>query len=129
MLALIGLGFFAWRASGLPWTPYRIAGLAIAIPSLLLLILARVQLGRAFSLQAKASTLVTSGLYARIRNPIYVFSSLMIAGIIIWTGRPWLFLFLAIIIGMQVYRVGNEGRVLEERFGEEYRAYKKQTWF
>ncbi len=65
---------------GPPWTVARIAGLAIAIPCFLLLALARVQLGRAFSVQAKASTLVTSGLYSRIRNPIYVFGGLAIAG-------------------------------------------------
>jgi len=70
ILAVLCLVFYFW---GPPWTVARIAGLAIGIPCLLLLALARVQLGRAFSVQAKASTLVTSGLYSRIRNPIYVF--------------------------------------------------------
>jgi protein-S-isoprenylcysteine O-methyltransferase Ste14 len=120
---------FGWRASMLVWTPYRIVGLAIAIPSFVLLILARVQLGRAFSVQAKASTLITTGIYSRIRNPIYVFSAVMIAGIIIWTGKPWLFLALAALVAMQVYRAQKEGRVLEEKFGEAYREYKKKTWF
>ena len=119
---------FAARASHLPWTPMRIAGLAIAIPSFLLLILARIQLGRAFSVQAKATMLVTTGLYSRIRNPIYVFSSLTIAGIIVWANRPLWFLCLAILIPVQIVRSRKESRVLEEKFGEAYLDYKKNTW-
>lgn len=116
----------AWR---LPWTVPRIVGLSIAIPSFLLFILARVQLGQAFSVQAKASTLVTTGLYSRIRNPIYTFGGLMIAGVIVWTGRPMLLLVFAVLIPLQVYRVRKEERVLEEKFGSAYRDYKRRTWF
>ena len=114
---------------GLPWTVPRIAGLAIAIPSLLLFVLARIQLGRAFSVRAKASTLVTSGIYSRIRNPIYLFGSLMIAGIILWMNRPWLLLFLAVLVPLQAYRIRKEERVLAEKFGTTYLEYKQRTWF
>ena len=114
---------------GMPWTPYRVAGVAIAAPALLLFVLARIQLGRAFSLQAKATTLVTSGLYSRIRNPIYVFGSLLILGAIIWTGRPILLLVFAILIPMQIYRSRKESAVLEAKFGAEYMEYKRRTWF
>lgn len=117
---------FTWE---LPWTVPRIAGLAIAIPAFLLFVLARIQLGRAFSVRAKASTLVTTGLYSRIRNPIYVFGGLMIAGIMIWADRPWLLLGFAVLIPLQVYRSRKEGRVLEEKFGASYLDYKRQTWF
>lgn len=70
---------FVRQASGLPWTPYRMVGLAIAGPALVLLIVARLQLGAAFSVSARASNLVTTGLYSRIRNPIYVFGALLIS--------------------------------------------------
>jgi protein-S-isoprenylcysteine O-methyltransferase Ste14 len=30
---------------------------------------------------------------------------------------------------MQIYRSRAEGRVLEGRFGDQYRQYKAQTWF
>jgi protein-S-isoprenylcysteine O-methyltransferase Ste14 len=117
---------FTWE---LPWTVPRIAGLAIAIPAFLLFVLARIQLGRAFSVRAKASTLVTTGLYSRIRNPIYVFGSLMIAGIIIWANDPWLLLIIAVVIPLQIYRSGKEAKVLEEKFGAAYPEYKRKTWF
>ena len=87
------------------------------------------QLGRAFSVQAKATTLVTEGIYSRIRNPIYFFGSLMILGIIIWTGRPWLLLIFALLIPVQVFRAKNEEKVLTEKFGAAYLDYKRTTWF
>jgi protein-S-isoprenylcysteine O-methyltransferase Ste14 len=114
---------------GPPWTVWRIAGVAISIPCFLLLALARVQLGRAFSVQAKASTLVTTGLYSRIRNPIYVFGGLAIAGFMLWVNMPWLLLIFVVLIPMQVWRSQVEERVLTEKFGAEYLEYKKKTWF
>ncbi|MGA3370558.1 MAG: isoprenylcysteine carboxylmethyltransferase family protein [Terracidiphilus sp.] len=133
-LATLALGILAalvlvigfWN---LPWTALRIAGLAIAIPSLLLLVLARIQLGRAFSVEAKATTLVTAGLYSRIRNPIYIFGALTLAGFILWANQPWLLLCLAVLIPMQVVRSRKEERVLAEKFGVQYLDYKRQTWF
>ena len=130
-LALIAFfaSIFLWRAVELPWTAARIAGLALAIPAFLLLGLARIQLGRAFSVQAKASTLVTTGLYSRIRNPIYVFGGAAIAGFMLWANQPWLLLLFVIVIPMQIWRSREEARVLTEKFGAEYLEYKKKTWF
>jgi protein-S-isoprenylcysteine O-methyltransferase Ste14 len=79
---------FATQARTLPWTVPRIAGVAIALPAFLLFVLARIQLGRAFSVEAKATTLVTTGLYSRIRNPIYFFGALMIVGVIMFANKP-----------------------------------------
>ncbi len=114
---------------GLPWTPLRIAGLAIAVPSSVLLVLARIQLGRAFSVQAKATTLVTTGLYSRIRNPIYIFGGLTVAGFILWANQPWGLLIFIVMIPMQVARSRKEAQVLTEKFGAQYVEYKRQTWF
>jgi len=128
-LVAVSLLIFLMYSWGPPWTVPRIAGLAIAIPSFLLLALARIQLGRAFSVQAKASTLVTTGLYSRIRNPIYVFGSLMIAGLILWANKPWLLLGFVVLLPLQIYRSRTEERVLAEKFGASYLDYKRQTWF
>jgi protein-S-isoprenylcysteine O-methyltransferase Ste14 len=127
-LAVVVLVFliFAWQ---LPWTAPRIAGVAIAVPSFLLFAIARIQLGKAFSIQAKATTLVTTGLYSRILNPIYVFGSLMIAGVLLWSGRPWFLLIFAVVIPMQILRSRKEAKALEENFGPAYQEYKQKTWF
>ncbi len=120
---------FAMHAMSLPWTIPRIAGLAIAGPSFVLFVLARMQLGEAFSVEAKATKLVTTGLYSRIRNPIYVFGALLLAGVIIWLDKPWLLLCLAALVPLQVVRSRKEEKVLAEKFGAAYQEYKRQTWF
>jgi len=125
----VALIFLAMYAIGLPWTVPHIVGLAVAGPSFILFVLARIQLGKAFSVQAKATTLVTTGIYSRIRNPIYVFGALMIAGVMIWLERPWLLLCFAVLIPMQIYRSRKEEQVLAEKFGAAYEEYKRQTWF
>jgi protein-S-isoprenylcysteine O-methyltransferase Ste14 len=129
VVILILVGVFLHQTSNLPWTPHRIVGLAIAAPALLLLVVARLQLGGAFSIRPKASSLVTTGLYARIRNPIYVFGALFIIGLAILIGFPQLILILAVIVPLQVFRSRKEAEVLEAKFGDEYRAYKQKTWF
>ena len=128
-LVVIVWPVFVLHFWGPPWTALRIAGLGLGTICLLLLALARIQLGRAFSVQAKASTLVTSGLYSRIRNPIYIFGGLAIAGLMLWVNRPWLLLIFVVLIPMQVGRSREEERVLTEKFGAEYLEYKRKTWF
>lgn len=129
VVIVVGLFLFATYAMNLAWTPMRIIGVAIALPAFILFCIARVQLGRSFSIEAKATELVTTGVYSKIRNPIYVFGALMIFGVIIWAGQPMLLLFYLILIPMQVIRARKESRVLEAKFGDAYLEYKKKTWF
>jgi protein-S-isoprenylcysteine O-methyltransferase Ste14 len=111
-----------------PWPPLRIAGAVIALASLSLIVVARIQLGRAFSVRAKATRLVTSGLYARIRNPIYIFGCFFFLGLAMFIPAWWLLLLLIVVVPMQIARARREAAVLEATFGEEYRQYRRQTW-
>ena len=112
-----------------PLTPMRLVGIVIALPCALLLMVARMQLGSAFSVEAKASKLVRTGLYSRIRNPIYVFGGLTIIGLLLLAGQPILLLLLLVLIPLQVVRIRREEKVLAEKFGAEYEEYKRGTWF
>lgn len=80
-------------------------------------------------MQAKATTLVTTGVYSRIRNPIYFFGAMLILGFIIWMGRPWWLLIFVVLIPLQVVRSRKEEQVLTEKFGTAYLEYKQKTWF
>jgi len=111
------------------WNLARGIGLLIAIPAMAFLITARNQLGRSFSVTPQARELVTHGLYSRIRNPIYVFSGLVMLGIVIALHKPFMFVILAVLVPIQVVRARAEARVLEAKFGEAYREYRKRTWF
>jgi len=112
-----------------PWGPMRIAGACMIVFGLLMWTLARVQLGASFSVKAKARALVTRGLYSRIRNPIYVFGSMMIAGVCLFFLHPEYLLIFVAIVPMQIIRARKESAVLEAAFGDDYREYKRRTWF
>lgn len=112
-----------------PWNWAHWLGLAIAAPALVLLFVARFQLGGSFSVTPQARQLVTRGLYSKIRNPIYFFGEIMIAGFFIALHRPALVLVLAVLTPIQIMRARKESGVLEEKFGDEYRQYKQRTWF
>ncbi len=61
VIALLGLGFLGIHYGSNPWTPTRIAGVVIGLPSLALFVLARIELGSSFSVRPKAQTLVPHG--------------------------------------------------------------------
>ena len=105
------------------------AGIIITLVSLIFLIMARLELGASFTVRPRATALVTTGIYSKIRHPIYVFAQFMILGIILAIHGRWLILIWALLVFLQTKRARAEERVLEERFGETYRAYKKTTWF
>ncbi len=112
-----------------PHDDLRAIGLCVGLFGLAGVIVARYTLGRSFSVGAKATALVTSGIYSRIRNPIYVFSSMFVAGVFLMLRIPYLWLLLAGIVTMQIIRARREARVLEAAFGDAYREYRRGTWF
>ena len=111
-----------------PWTTLRIAGAILAVAGYVLLITARIQLGKSFAVTPQAKALVTSGLYSRIRNPIYLSVNVMWFGWILFLHLYWLFVALVALLAFQVLRARSEGQVLQEAFGQAYLDYRKQTW-
>jgi protein-S-isoprenylcysteine O-methyltransferase Ste14 len=104
-------------------------GMSIAALGITLWAVARIQLGSSFAITAQAKKLVTTGLYSKIRNPIYVFGGIGYVGLFIALGNwPALALFL-VLYSYQIARVKKEARVLEQAFGEQYRRYQARTWF
>lgn len=108
---------------------YTIAGAGIVAIASVLLAIARVQLNVAFTANERAQVLVTTGLYARFRHPIYLFNLLLLFGVILTLKRYdgmflWMLLFL-----LQLMRARSEETRLEEAFGHDYIVYKTNTWF
>ena len=69
------------------WTISQIVGMAVAVPAFCLWALARLQLGKSFSISAQAKGLVTHGLYSKIQNPVYVFGGIFIAAVMGMANR------------------------------------------
>lgn len=121
--------YLGFHCSQQGWPKMQTAGFVISILGFFFWAVARIQLGRSFAIQAHAKDLVTRGIFSKIRNPIYVFGTIFVAGLFLVIGRPLLLLLLLIIIPMQIIRAKKEAKVLEEKFGPAYRDYRAKTWF
>jgi protein-S-isoprenylcysteine O-methyltransferase Ste14 len=77
--------------------------------------------------EQRPKRVVTTGAFRYVRHPLYLASILTYFGLAVST----LSLFsLAILAGMFIFYnhiASYEERLLEEKFGEEYREYKKKT--
>jgi protein-S-isoprenylcysteine O-methyltransferase Ste14 len=123
------LGVVVWEHPPAAWGAMQVIGICLLGIGFVCWTTARFQLGRSLTVTAQAKQLVTRGLYSKIRNPIYVFGSCVMVGLILVLGRPvWLLAFL-IVIPLQIWRARKESAVLEASFGEEYRRYRARTWF
>ncbi len=77
---------------------------------------------------ARSSALVATGLYRFSRNPMYLGMALMLLGWAIWLGQPLTLVFAAAFaILIEVLQIRPEEAALEEKFGDDYRAYKKRV--
>jgi protein-S-isoprenylcysteine O-methyltransferase Ste14 len=104
-------------------------GISIGLPSLVLMLVSRRQLGDSFSLMPEARKLVTTGLYSRIQHPLYVFLDLFLIAVIVTSGWAILLWIWGILIVMQTLQSRREEKILLAAFGDEYKTYQNRTWF
>lgn len=106
-----------------------VTGAALAIIAFGLAVLSRIQLGSSFSVTPKATDLVSSGLYSRLQNPMYVFIDITVVGIAIAAHNWYVLLLLVLMIPLQILNARKERKLLSQKFGERYQAYARSTWF
>jgi protein-S-isoprenylcysteine O-methyltransferase Ste14 len=75
-----------------------------------------------------ALALATTGIYAHLRNPMYVGTGAMVAGLAIGLASDWT-LVLLVPAALMLHRgvVLREEDYLERKFGEDYRQYKARV--
>ena len=76
----------------------------------------------------RPATLVTSGIFARTRNPIYLAMVLFVLAIALMADAGW-FILAAIVLCIALDRIviASEQRMIGEAFGEEYAAYRRRV--
>ena len=73
-------------------------------------------------------TLVTDGLYSRIRNPSYLGLLILSLGWALAFRSGAGVLLAALNIPPLIARMNSEERLLHAQFGQEYEAYRARTW-
>lgn len=131
VVQIVAVGMLLWVIFSKPgpWDLQREIGTVLVIIGICGIATARRQLGRSFAIKAAAHELVTHGVYSKIRNPIYVFGMVLLAGFVLVLHRPLLWLLFLALAVMQTVRAHREAQVLEVAFGDEYREYRRKTWF
>jgi protein-S-isoprenylcysteine O-methyltransferase Ste14 len=84
------------------------------------------QLGRSFSVMPEARTLVTSGLYSRIRHPLYMAEAVAALGVFLQYRSPGAALLVAAQFAVQLWRMREEEKVLAAQFPD-YAEYRART--
>jgi len=72
--------------------------------------------------------LVTGGIFGRLRNPMYVGLTLLLAGLSILLASDWMLVMTIIFVPVIHFGVvKREERYLEAKFGDAYRQYKARV--
>jgi protein-S-isoprenylcysteine O-methyltransferase Ste14 len=72
--------------------------------------------------------IISTGVYQRTRNPMYVGMALLQAGIAIGWANVWILALVPVVLAV-VYAtaIRHEEAYLERKFGDAYRAYKRSV--
>jgi protein-S-isoprenylcysteine O-methyltransferase Ste14 len=112
-------------------TPRVVLGLALLAAGAGLLIAAEYQFRRVDTPAPPwkpTRALATAGIYAFMRNPIYVGAILAMAGLAVALAGDWLLLLIIPMVYVLHHGVVlREERYLERKFGDAYRAYRDRV--
>ena len=118
-----------WSALPLP-VGMRWLGAGLSVIAIPLIVWMFRSLGRNVTdtvVTRREHTLVRHGPYRWIRHPLYSFGALFFMGLNLMAANGFIALTSCVGFGILVWRTPIEEEKLIERFGDEYRAYKKQA--
>jgi protein-S-isoprenylcysteine O-methyltransferase Ste14 len=72
--------------------------------------------------------LATGGVYAKLRNPMYVALAMLVGGIAVALASDWMLVLVLPMFAVLHYGVvKREERYLEKKFGDDYRRYQESV--
>jgi protein-S-isoprenylcysteine O-methyltransferase Ste14 len=124
---LVPIGIF----ETVPRTPRMVVGVILFVLGASMTVTAR----RAFhesqtNIRPDKQTMaiITSGLYAHVRNPIYQGAAIALLGLALMLGSDWIpILMVPMLLVLHYGVVLREERYLEKKFGEAYRRYTSEV--
>jgi protein-S-isoprenylcysteine O-methyltransferase Ste14 len=126
-----GAGWVLARLLPMPFVQGRPIGAVLIVMGLVLMGVAALQMvlrHTTFIPRRDPTALVTGGVFALSRNPIYLADALILAGLLLWwdgIAALWLVPAFMVFISRR-YILGEEARIAA-RFGKEWRDYAAQT--
>lgn len=111
--------------------PFSYAGAAFIATGVAMIVWSR----RAFQAAAtpitpftESTALIRHGLYRWTRNPMYLGAVLLVSGVALLLGSVTpLFVAIVYFVALQEAFIRHEERLLEQRFGKEYRNYRRSV--
>ncbi len=108
----------------------RIIGFIICTIGVIFIIAGILTLGEYFTTSITPKGLVTTGIYSKIRHPMFIGAILVYIGIVvIFQSIIGFLLVIFILIPFFIYTAIKEEKILSEKFKTEYTDYKKKTFF
>lgn len=129
--ALIGVEGVAWIGTqlGPVWIDSGLAdtiGAALMISGLVIGLLAYLHMGRSWRIgidEGSREKLVTHGVFALSRNPIYLFIDMLALGVLLASGTAFFVVTSSVVLVGIHLRVLEEERFLLRRYGSEFETY------
>ncbi|GHU62011.1 hypothetical protein AGMMS49983_02740 [Clostridia bacterium] len=105
-------------------------GISLCLAGLLIFLFALISFGNAWRVgidDEKSDKLVTTGIFAHSRNPIFLFMNMYFAGVFLsYPNILFLAFFICFAVGIHM-QILNEERFLRSKFGSEYEVYLKKV--
>jgi protein-S-isoprenylcysteine O-methyltransferase Ste14 len=111
--------------------PWHYAGVIVVLAGVLIALAASQQFARAGTNivpLTPSSALVTTGAFARTRNPMYLGMVLALGGIALLLNEPWPWLVPVAFVALLYFRfIRHEEALMTQTFGDAYLQYKARV--
>jgi protein-S-isoprenylcysteine O-methyltransferase Ste14 len=135
-LIVVGLMWLVGRLGGalsIPILPKYLVGAALMLLGAVIIVAARDALSRQRTAwqpgdPSAATSLVTGGVYAYSRNPMYVGTWVFLLGTGVLIGSAYsLLLSVAYVLWVDRFQIAPEERALAVRFAHQYESYRRSV--